>query len=187
MIFGGDVNTAKQGKHGHKLYHELTGRLQWPSVDSADEWSEDDDAPHDQPWPPTGRNQALAQDLWRETPATSREHGGLQSGSTCLQAGLQNFHGLQGIAARALNERWPDGGPCSDNGHIDWLLASRIGAKVTPRSVGVCTERVCPPLKPQQPSLLGDVLPIGGAVFASDHYPVWADVELPEPPSPPQH
>ena len=42
------------------------------------------------------------------------------------------------------------------------------------------SERVCAPLKPQQPSQYQSALPPGGAVFASDHYPVWADVALGE-------
>ena len=32
---------------------------------------------------------------------------------------------------RAENESWPADGKCSDHGHIDWLLASTRGAKLT--------------------------------------------------------
>ena len=128
--------------------------------------------------PPRARSKPVAADLWRAAPLGSREHGGLQRGSTAISAHLQNFKNTQGIEARALNEGWPDKGPCSDAGHIDWLLASSAGGTVKAEAVGVCTEQLCAPLKPQQPSLLKGAIPAGGAVFASDHYPVWADVSF---------
>lgn len=89
-----------------------------------------------------------------------------------------NHQGCQGVAARALVKGWPEDGVCRDDEHIDWLLASTHGASVIAKAAGVCTERVCPPLRPQQPHLLQSRIPPGGAIFASDHYPVWADVRL---------
>lgn len=201
--------TADSGdERPSSIHFELTRREQWPAADSEDEWTEDEDEEIAWPpvtppivtppsvtppsvTPPPARREVsarllreapktLSHDLWRDPGAAmSREYGGLQRGSTCVSALLQNFRGEQGIAARALNEKWPADGVCVDHGHIDWLLASHGGAAVTAKAVGVCTERVCPPLLPQQPSLFGGTrLPPGGAIFASDHYPVWADVEL---------
>ena len=162
------------------VYGELVQRDAWANVDSEDEWSEDENAV--EAWPPssaTSSGKPLATDLWQACKEDRKEYGGLQRGSTCTQAGLQNTFGLQGIAARARNESWPVDGPCTDRDHIDWLLASNAGANVKVRSVGVCTERVCPPLPPRQPSECGPtVLPPGGKVFGSDHYPVWADLDL---------
>jgi len=43
--------------------------------------------------------------------------------------------------------------------------------------VGVATELMVPPLPPQQPSEVPS-LPPGGCIFPSDHYPVFADVQL---------
>jgi hypothetical protein len=188
MIIGGDMNVAKhrlgEGASNDKrsVYGELTARVEWAPADSEDEWEEDGDAPDGAAfaWPPPAgtRRTAVAADLWREAPAEQREHGGLQRGSTAISANLQNFQHTQGVAARAINEGWAEHGPCTDAGHIDWVLASRAGAAVKAMAVGVCTEQVCAPLKPQQPSLLQGAIPAGGAVFASDHYPVWADVSL---------
>ena len=43
--------------------------------------------------------------------------------------------------------------------------------------VGVATELMVPPLPPQQPAEVPS-LPLGGCIFPSDHYPVFADVQL---------
>ena len=107
----------------------------------------------------------------------SRLHGGLQRGSTCLDANGQHYGKLQGLQARAARNGWREGDECTDAGHIDWLLAST--AAVRAHGVGVATEELCPPLPPQSPNLFGqDRLPPGGKIFPSDHYPVWADVTL---------
>ena len=91
---------------------------------------------------------------------------------------MQNDKGLQGVQARAKKERWADDATCTDLGHIDWLLSSTSGTHVKAHAVCVCTELVCPPLQPRRPEVCKNSLPSGGAFFASDHYPVFADVEL---------
>lgn len=86
--------------------------------------------------------------------------------------------------ARAVNERWPEGGQCSDEGHIDWLMRSAAPTadqwRLRAILVGVCTELMCPPLPPRDPSLFGGPkkLPPGGCIFPSDHYPVFADIKF---------
>ena len=66
-------------------------------------------------------------------------------------------------------------------GHIDWLLTAHEYAKdqatVHALRVGVATELMVPPLPPRQPSEVPS-LPPGGCIFPSDHYPVFADVQL---------
>ena len=210
MILGGDFNagthgkraTANSGSDGSgggppSLHAELTRAMQrrpdGRSPDSDDEWPEDSDVANDDQalrWPPPGKV-TLARDLFRDSKLREREFGGLQRGSTCCSVHLQNFEGrLQGVAARAANEEWHEKWPkgeCTDEGHIDWLLASMAhGDKTQPqlraRRALVCTERLCAPLPPHQPSHLvgpgGDHIPKGGAVFPSDHYPVVVDLEL---------
>ena len=98
---------------------------------------------------------------------------------------MQSYEGKwQGVRARAASEGWEEGAPCTDIGHIDWMLQSAapsIGAcRLRPRRVAVCTELLCPPLRPQDASLIGvpTNLPPGGSIFPSDHYPVLADLEV---------
>jgi hypothetical protein len=205
MILGGDFNAGTHGKRATanpgsgppSLHAELTRAMQrrpeGRSPDSDDEWPEDSCVANDDQalrWPPAGEV-TLARDLFRDSKLREREFGGLQRGSTCHSANLQNFEGrLQGVAARAANEKWHETWPkgeCTDEGHIDWLLAGTAhGDKTQPqlraRRALVCTERLCAPLPPHQPSHLvgpgGDRIPKGGAVFPSDHYPVVVDLEL---------
>ena len=178
MVLGGDFNPGTSGKrastaHGPSLHAELTtARCREP--DSEDAWSEDDEVlDSGLAWPPP-RTAPLARDLWRETPSDAREYGGLQSGSTCMPIGQKRLQ--QGVDERAAARGWEDGGACTDEGHIDWLLASEAGAprlRATRAVVG--TERLCPPLPPRNPA--GRV-PAGGAIFPSDHYPVFVDLEV---------
>ena len=158
-------------------------------ADSDDDREEDDGIEEGAlRWPPMACDNPLAADLWRDDEVREREYGGLQRGSTCTSVHLQNYNGqLQGVRARAASQGWPDDGPCSDEGHIDWLLQWTVhGDAVRPRlrarRVVVVTESVCPPLPPQQPSLIAGPhqqnIPPGGCVFASDHYPVFADLEI---------
>ena len=98
---------------------------------------------------------------------------------------MQSYEGKwQGVRARAASEGWQEGAPCTDMGHIDWMLQSCAPTsgvyRLRPRRVAVCTELLCPPLPPQDPSLIGvpTNLPVGGSIFPSDHYPVLADLDL---------
>ena len=121
---------------------------------------------------------------------TQKEYGGLQRGSTCLSALGQGKTG-QGLIARAAEhaargEPWPEDRPCTDDGHIDWLLSAAAGAEhgkvqLRARRAVVATERVLPPLRPNDATELhgdADALPVDGAIFASDHYAVFTDVEF---------
>jgi hypothetical protein len=65
-----------------------------------------------------------------------------------------------------------------------WVPRSRVylsilsaQATVHALRVGVATELMVPPLPPRQPSEV-PALPPGGCIFPSDHYPVFADVQL---------
>jgi len=116
----------------------------------------------------------------RDPPEEERYFGGLQRGSTAIQYAQQQEPG-QGLRARARRQGWAEGGACTDSGHIDWLLAAHEFAKGQPLlralRVGVATEMMVPPLPPRQPSEVPS-LPPGGCIFPSDHYPVFADVQL---------
>ena len=122
----------------------MTHRSKWLEADSEDEWQEDDSAEEDgeASWPPHGRAVPLGVDLWKA--AERRIYGGLQKGSTCVSVNLQNYQReLQGVRARAANEKWDPNGACTDEGHIDWLLASAVGSpSITVRQALVCTEQV---------------------------------------------
>ena len=79
-------------------------------------------------WPPTDER-PLASDLWRE--ASEREFGGLVRGSTCSSwVVMQGVGGQQGVRARGIREGWRDDAECTDEGHIDWLLASRAHSTI---------------------------------------------------------
>ncbi len=209
MLLGGDFNSGADGKRATtggtggppslyaELTHERRRRPEGQAPDSEEEWSEDEQGgtAHEEAlrWPPPG-SRPLARDLFRDSELRERDFGGLQRGSTCQSVHLQNFEGrLQGVEARAANEkwheRWPDG-ECTDGGHIDWLMASTAhDDKTQPllraRRALICTERLCAPLPPQQPSLVvgpsGNNIPKGGAIFPSDHYPVVVDLETHQP------
>lgn len=194
MVLGGDYNAGGDGKRTRagggslSLYGELT-LPQRREHDSEDEWDEDEDADRTLPWPAAASERSLAADLWRDAKVRERDFGGLQRGSTCTSVHLQNFENrLQGVRARAASQGWADDGECTDEGHIDWLLQSAVhGEQAWPqlraRRAVVVTELVCPPLPPQQPSLVTgpttqNNLPPGGAIFASDHYPVFCDLQV---------
>jgi endonuclease/exonuclease/phosphatase family metal-dependent hydrolase len=174
-------------------YGELTLGVD-RTADSEDEWSEDEAHGAGGPtaWPPPAGTE-LCRDLWRDASVRTHIYGGLQRGSTCLSAELQRgLDGLQGIEARARVQCWPEGGRCTDLGHIDWLLTSPAAppsaspsgggggaaATVRARLAGVCTEKVCPPLPPADWSQVGGGVPRDGCIFPSDHYPVWVDLEV---------
>ena len=191
MILGGDFNTSSDGKKARarkapSLYAELTQPIH-RVYDSEDDWEEDAEADADglPRWPPTDER-PLASDLWRE--ASEREFGGLVRGSTCSSwVVMQGVGGQQGVRARGIREGWRDDAECTDEGHIDWLLASRAhsSSAVQPRLSAVRavvgTELVVPPLPPLQPSLIGPTnIPAGGCLFPSDHYPVFADLQRKE-------
>lgn len=198
MILGGDFNTSTDGKRARlpqgvpSLYGELTQPLR-RVCDSEDEWEEDEDevAAGLPRWPPAdGDSRPLAKDLWRLTPVSSREFGGLRRGSTCSSwVVLHGIGGEQGVRAREIRERWAEGAECTDEGHIDWLLlASGAASRGTTGEVGwprlapiravIGTELLVPPLPPMQPALIGpSVMPPAGKIFPSDHYPVFADLE----------
>lgn len=183
---------VSQGPHGksatcggrESLYSELTRPLR-RTADSEDEWDEDDGQPDAAlRWPPSD-TRPLAVDLWRTRSVRQREYGGLQRGSTCSSWVVQHgIDGHQGVRARAARDGWAEGGDCTDAGHIDWLLAScihgeRVQTRLRPVRALIGTERLIPPLPPQQPSLIGAaVLPPGGCIFGSDHYPVVVDLEV---------
>ena len=61
--------------------------------------------------------------------------------------------------------------------HDPIYLSNPNQATVHALRVGVATELMVPPLPPQQPSEVPS-LPPGGCIFPSDHYPVFADVQL---------
>jgi len=157
----------------------LTGRRPPEPYDSEDEWPGDEGELR---WPPDTQRAPvrLARDLWRDPPEEERHFGGLQRGSTAIQYAQQQEPG-QGLRARARRQGWAEGGACTDSGHIDWLLAAHEFAKGQPLlralRVGVATEMMVPPLPPRQPSEVPS-LPPGGCIFPSDHYPVFADVQL---------
>ena len=189
MILGGDFNTSADGKKARarqapSLYAELTQPIR-RVYDSEDEWEEDAEADADglPRWPPTDAR-PLACDLWRE--ASAREYGGLVRGSTCSSwVTMQGVGGQQGVRARRIREGWSADAECTDEGHIDWLLASHAhsSSAVQPRLSAVRavigTELVVPPLPPLQPSLIGPTnIPADGCLFPSDHYPVFADLEV---------
>ncbi len=185
MVIGGDFNAAKRDGSG-ALYRAFTCAEE-RAAGSEDELSEDED--EEREWPPPGRA-ALATDLWAHDTVTQKEYGGLQRGSTCLSALGQGKTG-QGLIARAAEhaargEPWPEDRPCTDDGHIDWLLSAAAGAEhgkvqLRARRAVVATERVLPPLRPNDATELhgdADALPVDGAIFASDHYAVFTDVEF---------
>ena len=180
LLLGGDFNAGKASALYDRLTQRRSLRAEGQRVDSEDEWEEDCD--EELAWPPVAANVRLARDLFREPKEEERLHAGLQRGSTATQFGMQSEPG-QGLRARARAQGWPEAGRCSDEGHIDWLLTAHEFAKgcssrVQALRVGVCTERMCSPLPPRQPTELGQALPSGGCVFPSDHYPVWADVQF---------
>jgi len=179
LVLGGDFNAGKVSPRGMAgLYELLAGRRKAEAYDSEDDWPEDEGELR---WPPlTPAPVRLARDLWREPPEAERLSAGLQRGSTAIQYAQQSEPG-QGLRVRALKQGWPDDGACTDSGHIDWLLTaheySKGQATVHALRVGVATELMVPPLPPRQPSEVPS-LPPGGCIFPSDHYPVFADVQL---------
>ena len=121
----------------------------------------------------------------------AKEYGGLQR-EVDLPVGARPGEDRAALTARAAEhaargEPWPEDRPCTDDGHIDWLSdrpaagAEHGKVQLRARRAVVATERVLPPLRPNDATELhgdADALPVDGAIFASDHYAVFTDVEF---------